>query len=425
MKVKIILVVGTALLSLACRQEKQLALSNPLDQARFDEIIVLDRAAIEASFSPGDVTLVPVVRNGESYLPSQVDDLDGDGEWDELVFIADFQPNEQLELTIDFVQPTAYPEFEKRTNLRLGIDQGDHTYQEVDDYLAPDNKEGFKIIAQGESVSWENDKMGFRCYFDVRNVKDLYGKLKPEMVLDKIHTPELGDYHVLADWGMDVLHCGSSLGSGGLAMLENDSLYRLGSTEVYEYRKIAEGPVRSVFDLKYGGWDVAGQNLSAVERISIYPGKYWFQSDVTVSGFTGEKQIVTGIVTSLLKNDPYEFDANSEYKAVATLDVQSLNKDELGMAILAKSDEVTRIDRTTDINFFNLGYQTVPEKNFSQVISETCYLAQKIRNDEASRHFFFSVWGLEDPKWKEISEFQKYIAAEAEKLSHPLVVMIR
>jgi hypothetical protein len=304
----------------------------------------------------------------------------------------------------------------------LGIRQADDTYLEVDQYMAPSCKDSFKIIAQGESVSWENDKMGFRNYFDCRNVKDLYGKLKPEMIIDKIHTPEIPDYHVLSDWGMDVLHCGSSTGSGGLAMLEGDSLYRLGSTDTYEYKKVAEGPVRSVFDLIYTGWNVAGQNLSAVERISIYPGKYWFQSDVTVSGFSGEKQIVTGIVTSLLKNEPVDFAANAEYRSIATLDVQSLNNDELGMAVLLKSNEVTKVARTTDIDFFKLGYKTVVEKNFSNVISQTFYVAQKINADAPARHYFLAVWGLENDQWKNIDNFKTYISSEAELLSNPVLI---
>ncbi len=424
MKVKSLFVAGIALVAMSCHQDKKLVLTNLLDQSRTDEVIVLDRATIEASFDVPGKNMVPVVKNGEDYIPSQLDDMDGDGNWDELAFLVDVQEQGDVLLTIDYVSINAYPEFDKRTNLRLGIDQGNHTFKEVDHYFAPDSSQGFNIIAQGESVSWENDKMGFRCYFDVRNIKDLFGKLKPDLILDKIHTPELGSYHVLADWGMDVLHCGSSLGAGGLAMLENDSLYRLGSTDVYEYQKIVEGPVRSVFDLKYEGWDVAGQKLSTVERVSIYPGKYWFQSDVTVSGFSGEKQLVTGIVTSMLKNEPYQIDAGA-YKVIATLGVQSLNNDELGMAVMAKADEVTRIDRTSNANFYELGYKTVHEKKFSQVISETYYMAQKIVNDTPARHFFFSVWGLENSKWKEISEFEKYISNEAQKLDSPIVVAIK
>jgi hypothetical protein len=205
-------------------------------------------------------------------------------------------------------------------------------------------------------------------------------------------------------------------------MLENDSLYRLGSTDTYEYQKVTEGPVRSVFDLIYTGWHVADQNLSAVERISVYPGKYWFESDVTVSGFTGEKQLVTGIVTTFLTTKPEDFEANAAYRAIATLDKQSENKDELGMGIMLKKDEVTQVGRTTNIDFYNLGYKTVDEKQFSNVISETCYEAQKISADVPARHYFFAVWGLENPKWKSMDNFKAYMTSEADFLSNPVVI---
>lgn len=406
----------------ACTQQNSLQLTNPLAVDRTDETIIVNRSMVEAKFGAVPDGFAPALKLNDQQVPSQVDDLDGDGIWDELAFTVDFKASETLDLEILNVAVDEYPEFEKRTNVRLGIRQEDGTYPEVDQYLAPSCRDSFQIIAQGESVSWENDKMGFRNYFDCRNVKDLFGKLQPGLMIDKIHTPELMDYHKLSDWGMDVLHCGSSVGSGGLAMLEADSLYRLGSTDGYEYRKVTEGPVRSIFDLIYTGWNVAGENLSAIERISIYPGKYWFQSDVTVSGFTGDKQIVTGIVTSMLKNEPVEFQANADYHSIATLDLQSLNNDELGMAVLLKADEVTKVARTTDINFYNLGFKTVDEKKFSNVISETYYVAQKISPDKPSRHYFFAVWGLENEKWKQLENFKSHISSEAELLSNPIQI---
>jgi len=267
---------------ISCSESKQITFENSLDLDRPDETIILQRGDLESKLGEIQSGLAPVLKNAGEAVPSQVDDLDGDGQWDELVVNLDFTALQTITLDVELVALDSYPAFEKRTNVRLGIVQDDHSYQEVDSYQAPSCEDGFEIIAQGESVNWENDKMGFRNYFDCRNVKDLFGKLQPGLIIDKIHTPEMGDYHKLADWGMDVLHCGSSLGSGGLAILENDSLIRLGSTDVYEYQKVIEGPVRSVFDLKYKGWDVNGEELEAVERISIYPGKYWFQSDVTV-----------------------------------------------------------------------------------------------------------------------------------------------
>jgi hypothetical protein len=420
---RILLVLAVASLFFqACKKEATLVLENPLDSERIDETLILSRADVEKIVGTIGEGLAPVLKKNRVLVPSQADDMDGDGKWDELAFTLDFQASEKIELACELVPENEYPAFEKRTNVRLGLPDGNGKWKEADHAVAPVGLAGFPTISQGEGVAWENDKFGFRVYFDCRNAKDLFGKLKPGLIIDKVHTPEMGSYHELADWGMDVLHCGSSLGAGGLAMLENDSLYRLGSTEVYEYQKITEGPVRSVFDLKYKGWDVAGQKLEAVEHISVFPGKYWFQSDVTVSGVEGEKQLVTGIVTSKLKNEPYQFDANAAYKAIATLDIQSMNNDELGMAVMLKKDEATRIARTTDIDYYKLGYQTVPEKNFSNVISETYYVAQKIKNNVPARHYFYAVWGLENPKWKNIDNFRQYIKEEADKLSSPIVV---
>ncbi len=242
------------------------------------------------------------------------------------------------------------------------------------------------------------------------------------MIIDKIHTTELGDFNKLADWGMDVLHCGGSLRSGGIALLKDDSLFRLGSTEIYEYQKLTEGPVRSVFELRYDGWDVDGEMMKAVEKISIYPGKYWFESDVTVTGCPEGSQIVTGIVTTFLKRDPFAY-KTGDFQCIGTHDIQSENNDELGMAVIVPFAESGKISRTTDINFFDLGYKTVPEKGFSNIISETYYIGQKCTSGKPGKHYFFAVWGLDKDQWKTEEGFRKYISEEAEKLSEEILIL--
>ena len=404
----------------SCGKQATLTFQNSQNVERPDEVIVLTKDELSQKVELKD-GLMPLFKNTDnSLVPFQLDDMDNDGNWDEVALLLNFTPSETKEIVVEFSDGSNYPpEFEKRTNLRLGITQEDGSFEEVDSYQALPCSDGFEVIAQGESVNWENDKIGFRNYFDCRNVKDLFGKRLPEMIIDKIHTPELGDYHKLADWGMDVLHCGSSLGSGGIALLKNDSLFRLGSTEVYEYHKLTEGPVRSIFELRYEGWDVDGKMLEAVEKISIYPGKYWFESDVSVTGCPAGSQIVTGIVTSHLKREPFAFEA-ADFQCIGTHDVQSLNNDELGMAAIVPLAEAGKIGRTTDINFFKLGYETVPEKGFSQIISETYYIGQECASGQPAKHYFFSVWGLDKDQWKTEEGFRKYITEEAEKLSQEI-----
>jgi hypothetical protein len=420
MKTHLVIAVILSVFLFSCAKQDTISFQNPQNVERPDEVVVLSKSELSQKVEL-PTGMMPLFKNADnSLVPFQLDDLDNDGNWDEVALLLTFAPNETKEIVVEFSDGTNYPpEFEKRTNLRLGIEQEDGSFKEVDYYEALPCNDGFEVIAQGESVNWENDKIGFRNYFDCRNVKDLFGKRLPEMIIDKIHTPEMGSYHDLADWGMDVLHCGSSLGSGGIALLKNDSLFRLGSTEVYEYQKLTEGPVRSVFELRYEGWEVDGEMLEAVEKITIYPGKYWFESDVTVTGCPAGSQIVTGIVTSHLKREPFAFQA-SDFQCIGTHDVQSLNNDELGMAAIVPLSEAGKIGRTTDINFFKLGYETVPEKSFSQIISETYYIGQNCTSGQPAKHYFFSVWGLDKDQWKTEEGFRKYISEEAEKLSEPI-----
>jgi hypothetical protein len=423
MKTKFFLWFFLAGLLFSCEKEAILTFQNPQNRERPDEVMVITKEELQIKFGVNDGMFPLFADEDGLQVPFQLDDMDSDGNWDEAALLLSFSAGETLEIKVEWTDGENYPpEFEKRTNLRLGIRQDDGSYREVDYYEALPCDDGFEIIAQGESVTWENDKIGFRNYFDCRNVKDIFAKRMPRMIADEVGTPKLGDYHQLADWGMDVLHCGSSLGSGGIALLKDDSLFRLGSTRVYAYQKITEGPVRSVFDLHYTGWNVDGQMLEATERIAIYPGKYWFESDVTVNGRPASSQIVTGIVTTYLKREPFEFTAG-DFQCIGTHDVQSENKDELGMAVIVPKDQAGKIGRTTDINFFNLGYQTVPEKGFSQIISETCYIGQKCESGKPAKHYFFTVWGLDKNQWKTEEGFREYITEEANKLSEKIVML--
>ena len=73
----------------------------------------------------------------------------------------------------------------------------------------------------------------------------------------------------------------NSFGLGGLALQTQDSLVRLGVTidktvdnvDSTRYTLIAEGPVRSVFDLDFYGWEVPGGKIDVKETVTIWAGK--------------------------------------------------------------------------------------------------------------------------------------------------------
>ncbi len=92
------------------------------------------------------------------------------------------------------------------------------------------------------------------------------------------------------------------------------------------------------------------------------------------------------------------------------------------MAVLVPKAEAGKIGRTTDINFFKLGYQTVVEKGFSNIISETYYIGQKAEANKPARHYFSAVWGLEKDQWKTEDGFKSYLKEESKLLSSPIEV---
>ena len=171
MKFKLLILFCIISTFLACQKETVIVVSNTLDIDRPDEVIVLTRDYI------GEITTIkegflPVFKLKDQFISSQTDDLNSDGSWDEVAVLLNFDAHEIKEIKLEWISENEYPEFSKRTNLRLGIIQENGKYKEVDNYKALPCTNEFKVIAQAESVSWENDKMAFRNYFDCRNVKD-------------------------------------------------------------------------------------------------------------------------------------------------------------------------------------------------------------------------------------------------------------
>ena len=416
-----ILTIGLA----SCNSDGQVSISNQLTSDRIGEPIVLLRADIEKSIGKGgtDEVLALTDESGD-FIPCQQDDLDSDGSWDELAFLVDIKASSHTILSLLWIPKDDTPNYKQLTQVYLAKLNEDGSFIEVQTAVAPYGLDGFPSQYQAEGVGWENDKMAFRSYFDCRNTKDLFGKLQPDLILQDAGKPGFGSYHNLADWGMDVLHCGSSLGAGGIAIIDNDSLYRLGLTENHRFVSICEGPVRSVFEQQYEGWKVGTIRLGATERITIWAGKYWFESAVKVQGFSGSKGLVTGLVTSKLDSEPIFFKADSKYSSILLHGKQSLNNDILAMAVLAPDNEIDRVAESSNVNFFQMGFQTVPAKGFSLPINETYYLSQNISSDQLSTHYVFAMWGLEDKKWNSLETVKAYISSEAQLFSNPLVIRI-
>lgn len=396
-------------------------LNNSLNIKRIDETFVIERNDLGAQ----QTALVPVVIStlGDT-IPSQLDDIDRDGEWDELSFEYTLSANEEDKLVIKWTSPAEYPVFPMRTNIRYGKVTSPGKIEELRaDFHT--NKEALRKTRypyQLDGVAWENDKMGFRLYFDGRNSRDVFGKRIPEMVLDTVGIGYDGyptnSYQVPNKWGRDVLNVGKSFGLGGLALASSDTIIPLGDIETGRrdnvdtsvYQLIIEGPVRSVFRIVHKGWHVGQEKIDITQEVTIWGGKYYYENKVLAKAIPSGFNLITGIVRNR-NREPLETEKNKSFYAMLTHDQQTTDpRTYMGMALI--------IPNSNFIKAFD-----TPESG-ANILSTWC---AKLIPDSLDRLYFdvYAVWDQGDRRFNDRAYYIDFIKQEMLKKSYPVRVKLR
>lgn len=285
----------------------------------------------ELDYSGKDSILIPVNSDG-NILDFQKDDLNDDGIYDEIVVYSSEKPKFKV-----VEKEFELPEIIQRTNITF--------YSKVNDSLIPQKKakrikgNDTKVTSskfQFEGPAWENDKVGFRNYFDQRNGMDIFGKTTEAMVFDT--AAQNSSYHEYHPWGMDILKVGNSFGAGAVALKINDKLYNLAEDSESGFKIIAEGPLRSVFDMYYKELTIDSNKYNVIHRVSIYAGDFCYRSQVFIDGLKGHESLVTGIV-NMESDTVYEQTVNEKF-VFYTYDNQAYDGEKLGMSVVADKNLV-------------------------------------------------------------------------------------
>jgi unsaturated chondroitin disaccharide hydrolase len=336
--ISICLLAGAAAIHAAPRVKVlKLSVTNPTGEARVAENIVVrvsDLKRLAPDFAAGNAivtssdaaTLEQDAHTLQTMeLPSQADDLDGDGKYDELVFQIDLQPNQTRIVTV------AYGD--QATVLRI---RG-HYPKRTD----------AKFATRYEGLGWESEETAWRIYFDKRNAIDLYGKRRAGLYLDLFAAPEYV-YHLETPMGRDIFKVDPSLGIGSVAAVIDGKGQPVADVGERKWRVLTVGPVRSIGELEYKSWKAGGRSVDLVSRITQWAGEHGFEHRITVSDPT-----VFTLAAAVPKKsgvDRVEPAANAEVQAVATWGRQvvvpgtkagtvELPDENLGIAVLIRKDQ--------------------------------------------------------------------------------------
>jgi len=243
----------------------KVVVSNPGDRPRNAADIVIPIAQLRGDapdFTPG--ALIVTVSDASTLeqdastlqteeLPSQVDDLDSDGKGDELAFQIDLAPHQTRIVTV------SYGDQDRIWRLR-----GD--YQQRTAALFSRKIEG---------LGWESERVAFRVYLDPRNAIDLYGKRRPTLQLAMYAAPDY-IYHDESPEGRDIYKVGDAIGIGSVAALVDGKVIKVAEVKERKWRIVASGPVRTIVELEYDGWNAGGKIIDLRSRITQWAGERGF-----------------------------------------------------------------------------------------------------------------------------------------------------
>jgi hypothetical protein len=400
-------IIGFSMMFFSCQvPEKTIEVSNASTNAFVEEGVVISRAELEAWLGEIPAAKLPLlVTQAGDTIAVQHDDMTGDGEWDELFCLMTLSPQSMEEFALVWVSPDELPVFQNLTNIRFSRIEGDE-YIPIISAIRLTADEGLAAgIYQMEGPAWENDIVGFRNYFDVRNGMDIFGKTTTEMVLDRVGINE--DYHVLQPWGMDILKVGTSLGAGSIALEKAGRLFRVAPEAASSYELITEGPLRSVFRLRFDSWDVEGQTYNLVHDISIRGGAWFYTSRVYLEGHQGEATIISGITTVDLENKESVREYRDDDVAfVATHGAQAYDGENLGMAIMVQAELYG-------------GFEYI---GAGEDITDTFIVKMPVKDDQAAVFRFYACWELSDRRFADKANFHAFLQQQASIMSLPLKV---
>ena len=208
---------------------------------------------------------------GGAELPSQLDDLDGDGIFDELVFPVEFEAGEPLGVRVEYSSVPATHDYKPLVNAQMWWKNPDKTLTEKS-LLASDKDDMYRKLHH-HGPAFESEYAAYRIYFDKKQSVDTYGKKQPRLELrETMWYPS--DEQLAAGYGHDNLRVFGTISVGALKgwnpagrCMEHIVDMRRREAAIRAY-----GPLRTVVDMRVEGWKYGGREIDMTSRYILYGG---------------------------------------------------------------------------------------------------------------------------------------------------------
>lgn len=382
-----------------------LFVSNPSTFARFQQTLIIP--FYDLGLTAAQAQALVAQQAGEN-VASQLIDHNGDGSKDSLLLQLDFVAAEQKQLTISSnTERFNAQQLTKRTQAEISHKIGGEwqaekyiggEFKNVSELTPPPQYTDHSEWIRYEGPGIESDKVGYRIYLDWRNGFDVFGNKTGKPVLHNIGLDGYSSYHNMADWGMDLLKVGKSLGAGGFGYWDGEKVQLVSNISGHTAKVIEDGALYSALQIQYKDWQIAGKTRQLTANLAMTAGSRLVHTRLTTS--EPIDNIAIGLVklpkTTLLQGKQ-DIPGHS-WTYLATWGEQTLTggSDKMGMAVLFKKGTNKQI--TGD---------------------EHSHVAVLTPDSNELEYYFLSAWDGEPGGITTEAEFVAYLEQEIEKLTMP------
>jgi pectinesterase len=394
------LAAGAAMFATAAGAAERLTVSasHTLDIARPSETIAILWAKV-AEGLPKALNQQLVIKDAKGrVLPYQVTNLSPMAKdpsmsgvaYGELLFQYDFKAGEKTaRFTIEKAKATVKP-FPAKTYARF-------VQERLDDF------------------AWENDRLAHRTYGPalaapapagsdkevlVTSGMDIWFKRVPYPIVDRWYNIGHDHYHVDEGEGIDMYNVGPTRGAGGTGIWDGKQLFVGANYKTWKI--LANGPVRTVFELSYDGWDALGTKVSEVKRFTVDAGRWFDRIDSTFT-FSGPAQLNAAVGLNKRPSDKGQ---------------------EVKVDFAENAKDGSLVQWVTQKSFGDFGVAViVPTASSFAADERNALVTAPITSGQPLRYYVGAAWTRGSPFAKQ-ADWQREVALEAARLRAPVEVIV-
>jgi len=248
----------------------------------------------------GDVRSAMVTSDGTE-VPCQLDDINGDGRFDELCFLTDLQGKAKRQFHIELLPDGEPRQYEPKVYVDMMLTNSKIKSSNKQDLyissLTVDNGTNPYRMLHHHGPAFENELVGYRIYFDHRQTVDTYGKYRKGLELKQTQFyPD--NEQKSAGFGDDVLWVGSTFGGGALRGWDGKAPQMLTDVNHRTLRILSRGPLRTVVEVIDEGWKtpLSDQRITMHTLYILYADRRDVQVDIRFDRAAKGYQFATGVI---------------------------------------------------------------------------------------------------------------------------------